>query len=466
MAEKLLMIALSPTMEDGTIGTWVKKEGDDIESGDIICEVETDKATMDYESTQEGRLLKILVPEGGSATVGRPIGIIGEEGEEIDGLVNEAEEELAAGGSPAGGAESPRGTAGSEAAAGSGAGERRAADEGRTAGAGVAGGGTKAGSGAAAGGHGTPAAPAASAPGGHVKSSPLARVLADKHGIDIGAVRGSGPEGRVVKRDVEKAIQRQTADTGKAGRSAPGSGRGAAGTPAPGLPAYIATETRPISQKRRIIARRLSESKFSAPHYYLKISAAVDSLFAARRDLNRSRQEDKVSFNSFLIKLAAETLKKHPQVRSGWQEDSITTFGNIDIGIAVAQKDGLITPVVRACESKGILQIDGELKELIQRARSGKLTPDEYENAVFTISNLGSYGIEEFTAIINPPGSAILAVGAVQKQKIYDEDEEGVLKSMLKLTLSCDHRVVDGAVGALFLRDFKDSLENPIHALY
>ena len=438
MAEKLLMIALSPTMEDGTIGTWVKKEGDDIESGDIICEVETDKATMDYESTQEGRLLKILVPEGGSATVGRPIGIIGEEGEDIDGLVKEAEEELAAGGSPAGGAESPRGTAG----------------------------GTKAGSGAAAGGHGTPAAPAASAPGGHVKSSPLARVLADKHGIDIGAVRGSGPEGRIVKRDVEKAIQRQTADTGKAGRPAPGSGHGAAGTPAPGLPAYIATETRPISQKRRIIARRLSESKFSAPHYYLKISAAVDSLFAARRDLNRSRQEDKVSFNSFLIKLAAETLKKHPQVRSGWQEDSITTFGNIDIGIAVAQKDGLITPVVRACGSKGILQIDGELKELIQRARSGKLTPDEYENAVFTISNLGSYGIEEFTAIINPPGSAILAVGAVQKQKIYDEDEEGVLKSMLKLTLSCDHRVVDGAVGALFLRDFKDSLENPIHALY
>ncbi len=438
MAEKLLMIALSPTMEDGTIGTWVKKEGDDIESGDIICEVETDKATMDYESTQEGRLLKILVPEGGSATVGRPIGIIGEEGEAIDGLVKEAEEELAAGGSPAGGAESPRGTAG----------------------------GTKAGSGAAAGGHGTPAAPTASAPGGHVKSSPLARVLADKHGIDIGAVRGSGPEGRVVKRDVEKAIQRQTADTGKAGRPAPGSGHGAAGTPAPALPAYIATETRPISQKRRIIARRLSESKFTAPHYYLKISAAVDSLFAARQGLNRSRQEDKVSFNSFLIKLAAETLKKHPQVRSGWQEDSITTFGNIDIGIAVAQKDGLITPVVRACGSKGILQIDGELKELIQRARSGKLTPDEYENAVFTISNLGSYGIEEFTAIINPPGSAILAVGAVQKQKIYDEDEEGVLQSMLKLTLSCDHRVIDGAVGALFLRDLKDSLENPIHALY
>ena len=415
MAEKLLMIALSPTMEDGTIGTWVKKEGDDIESGDIICEVETDKATMDYESTQEGKLLKILVPEGGSATVGRPIGIIGEEGEDIDGLIKDAEQELAAGKEDA----APEPEAGPAVGKGLGGPVRTAAEQ----------------------------------EGGHVKSSPLARVLADKHGIDIGAVRGSGPEGRVVKRDVEKAARRTGGEEAESGAVT-------------GTPARPTTETRPISQKRRIIARRLSESKFSAPHYYLKISAAVDSLFAARQDLNRSRQEDKVSFNSFLIKLAAETLKKHPQVRSGWQEDSITTFGNIDIGIAVAQKDGLITPVVRDCGSKGILRIDGELKELIQRARSGKLTPDEYENAVFTVSNLGSYGIEEFTAIINPPGSAILAVGAVQKQKIYDESEEGILRSMLKLTLSCDHRVVDGAVGALFLRDFKDSLENPIHALY
>jgi len=415
MAEKLLMIALSPTMEDGTIGTWVKKEGDDIESGDIICEVETDKATMDYESTQEGKLLKILVPEGGSATVGRPIGIIGEEGEDIDGLIKDAEQELAAGKEDA----APEPEAGPAVGKGLGGPVRTAAEQ----------------------------------EGGHVKSSPLARVLADKHGIDIGAVRGSGPEGRVVKRDVEKAARRTGGEEAESGAVT-------------GTPARPTTETRPISRKRRIIARRLSESKFSAPHYYLKISAAVDSLFAARQDLNRSRQEDKVSFNSFLIKLAAETLKKHPQVRSGWQEDSITTFGNIDIGIAVAQKDGLITPVVRDCGSKGILRIDGELKELIQRARSGKLTPDEYENAVFTVSNLGSYGIEEFTAIINPPGSAILAVGAVQKQKLYDESEEGILRSMLKLTLSCDHRVVDGAVGALFLRDFKDSLENPIHALY
>ncbi len=415
MAEKLLMIALSPTMEDGTIGTWVKKEGDDIESGDIICEVETDKATMDYESTQEGKLLKILVPEGGSATVGRPIGIIGEEGEDIDGLIKDAEQELAAGKEDA----APEPEAGPAVGKGLGGPVRTAAEQ----------------------------------EGGHVKSSPLARVLADKHGIDIGSVRGSGPEGRVVKRDVEKAARR----TG---------GEEAESEAVTGTPARLTTETRPISRKRRIIAQRLSESKFNAPHYYLKVSAAVDSLFAARRELNRTRPDAKVSFNAFLLKLAAETLKKHPQVRSGWQGDSIVTFGSIDIGIAVAQRDGLITPVVRDCGNKGILRIDAELKELVRRARSGKLTPDEYENAVFTVSNLGSYGIEEFTAIINPPGSAILAVGAVQKQKIYDESEEGILRSMLKLTLSCDHRVVDGAVGALFLRDFKDSLENPIHALY
>lgn len=430
MAEKLLMIALSPTMEDGTIGTWVKKEGDDIASGDIICEVETDKATMDYESTQEGKLLKILVPEGGSATVGRPIGIIGGEGEDIEGLIKEAEQELAAGGT---GAED-------EARPGRPAGKEDAAPEPEA--------------GPAVGkGLGGPVRTAAEQEGGHVKSSPLARVLADKHGIDIGSVRGSGPEGRVVKRDVEKAARR----TG---------GEEAESEAVTGTPARLTTETRPISRKRRIIAQRLSESKFNAPHYYLKVSAAVDSLFAARRELNRTRPDAKVSFNAFLIKLAAETLKKHPQVRSGWQGDSIVTFGSIDIGIAVAQRDGLITPVVRDCGNKGILRIDAELKELVRRARSGKLTPDEYENAVFTVSNLGSYGIEEFTAIINPPGSAILAVGAVQKQKIYDESEEGVLKSMLKLTLSCDHRVVDGAVGALFLRELKESLENPIHAMY
>lgn len=420
MAEKLLMIALSPTMETGTIGTWQKQEGDEIVSGDVICEVETDKATMDYEAVQEGTLLRILVEEGGAAAVGQPIGIIGEAGENIDDLVREAQKELESGDSTA------------EGGAQQGPPEK------------------------AAGGGQVPSA-------GHVKSSPLARALADKHGIDIASVNGSGPEGRVVKRDIEKAVRRQSG-----GRAAQTVQAAEAGGPRGAGEAMYAgqDEVKPVSRKRRVIADRLSESKFGAPHYYLKLRAAVDLLLEARKQLNADRREGKVSFNSFLIKLAAEALKRHPEVRSTWQGDSILTHGSIDIGIAVAQPDGLITPVIKNCGGKGILQIDRELKDLVDKARTNKLSPDEYQGAVFTISNLGSYGIEEFTAIINPPGSAILAVGAIQKEQLFDSEDNARLRQMLSMTLSCDHRVIDGAVGALFMKDLKGMLENPVTALY
>jgi pyruvate dehydrogenase E2 component (dihydrolipoamide acetyltransferase) len=428
MAEKLVMIALSPTMETGTIGSWQKQEGDEIVSGDVICEVETDKATMDYEAVQEGTLLRVLVEEGGAAAVGQPIGIIGEAGEDIDDLVREAQKELESGGStaeegaaPAGAAQQgpPEQTAGGEASTGGGQG------------------------------------PSA----GHVKSSPLARALADKHGIDIASVNGSGPDGRVVKRDIEKAVRRQS------GASAPGNAAG--GLRGADEAVYAGQdEVKPVSKKRRVIAERLSESKFGAPHYYLKLRAAVDLLLEARKQLNAARQDGKVSFNSFLIKLAAEALKRHPEVRSTWQGDSILTHGSIDIGIAVAQPDGLITPVIRNCGGKGIMQIDRELKDFVDKARTNKLSPDEYQGAVFTISNLGSYGIDEFTAIINPPGSAILAVGAIQKEQLFDNEDNLRLRQMLTMTLSCDHRVIDGAVGALFMKDLKNMMENPVTALY
>ena len=433
MAEKLLMIALSPTMETGTIGSWQKQEGDEIASGDVICEVETDKATMDYEAVQEGTLLRILVEEGGAVAVGQPIGIIGESGEDIDDLVQEAEQELKS--------EEQKGAAGTASEEESEKSPKPATVTRKK--------------------HEAEGQAAVEQPSeGHIKSSPLARVLADKHGIDIHTVNGSGPEGRIVKRDIEKAVQRLSGRTARQ-TAEEGAARGAGEA----LSAET-DEVRPVSRKRQVIAERLSESKFGAPHYYLKLRAAVNLLLDARKQLNASRNEGKVSFNSYLIKLAAETLKRHPDVRSTWQGDSILIHGSIDIGIAVAQQDGLITPVIRNCGGKGILQIDRELKDLVDRARTNKLSPEEYQGAVFTISNLGSYGIEEFTAIINPPGSAILAVGAIQKEQLFDEEDRPYLQNMLSMTLSCDHRVIDGAVGALFMRDLKSGLENPVSALY
>jgi pyruvate dehydrogenase E2 component (dihydrolipoamide acetyltransferase) len=223
----------------------------------------------------------------------------------------------------------------------------------------------------------------------------------------------------------------------------------------------------PLSGKRRTIARRLSESKFSAPHYYLKIDVAVEGLLAARAALNRGREE-KVSLNAFLIKLASEALKRHPEINAGWEEDAIVRRGRIDIGLAVAQEDGLITPVLRDCGTKGILAIDAELKELVPRARENRLKPEEYSGAGFTISNLGSTGILEFTAIINPPGAAILAVGRIDGKAVEDAGQPGGirLQPTMILTMSCDHRVIDGAVGAAFLAALKQLMEDPVRALY
>jgi len=423
MAEKLLMIALSPTMETGTIGSWQKLEGDSISSGDVICEVETDKATMDYEAMQEGILLKILAHNGASLAIGQPIGIIGESGEDIESLIQEAKKELESAPDAAPGVKRTDAAAQKPAT-------KQAATE-------------------------VPAPSGSVSTAGHIKASPLARTLAVKYGIDLSTVRGSGPDGRIVKRDIEGAAKQLSTTAAFAA--------GAGTAEAMYTPQ---DEVKPVSRKRRIIAQRLAESKFGAPHYYLKISAGVDTLLEARKQLNTGRKEDKVSFNAYMLKLAAETLKRHPAVRSTWQGDSILTHGSIDIGLAVAQPDGLITPVVKNCGGKGILQIDSELKDLIARAQQGKLSPEEYQGAVFTITNLGSFGIEEFTAIINPPGSAILAVGSIMKQQVFGDDDHPEIQSMMKMTLSCDHRVIDGAVGAHFLRDLKNSLENPITALY
>jgi pyruvate dehydrogenase E2 component (dihydrolipoamide acetyltransferase) len=423
MPEKVFMIALSPTMETGTLARWRKKEGDTVASGDVLCEVETDKATMDYESTAEGTLLKILLPEGGQARVGDTIAIVGKPGEDISALL--ADHGPAA--KPAAGKAMPAAARAPVAA-----------------------------SGAAPG-----IVPGAA---GRLRSSPLARKLAAQKGVDLRALRGSGPEGRIVRRDVE-AAPAGTALRAGAGAPLPGSVISPLGMPpAAPLQPGPGDEVVPLSRMRQVIARRLAESMYTAPHFYLTVAVGVDELLAARSRLNAGR-EKKLSINAFLMAIAGRALARHPAVNSTWNGDSLLRHAAADIGLAVALPEGLITPVVRDCGHKGISVIDAELADLVEKARAGKLAPEQYSGATFTISNLGMAGIDEFTAIINPPGSAILAVGAARKEPVVEEGDAIVVRQRMRLTLSCDHRVVDGAVGAAFLRDLADMLEKPLLAL-
>ena len=435
MAEKVVMTALSPTMEEGTIVAWRKKEGDTVSSGEVLCEVETDKATMDYEATQEGVLLKIVRGDGSSSSVGQTIAILGEKGEDVSAMVKEAQSEESSSGGDKSVADKPDAgeaeTSDAETGATSGSSAKGAADPG----------------GDSAGGESTAKEPSDA---GTVKSSPLARKIAADRGIDIGQVSGSGPGGRVVKADVESFSPRAASP---------------AKSSAPRASAAGEDQKIPVSGKRAVIARRLAESKFSAPHYYLKSSVTMDGAMAARAQLNKELPE-KAGFNAFLMKFVAEALKRHPGVNAGWHGDHIMQYGSIDIGLAVDVGNGLITPIVRNCGNKGVVAIDDELKVLIKKAGDGKLSPDEYTGATFTISNLGSFGIEEFTAIINPPGAAILAVGSIAKSVVVNEQDEIDVAQVMKMTLSCDHRVIDGAAGGRFLFELKQIIENPVRVLF
>lgn len=412
MAEKLFMTALSPTMERGIITQWLKKEGDSIVSGDIICEVETDKAVMEYEADFDAVLLKILVSEGQGAAVGETIGVYGEAGEDVSGFTVSAIE-----------AEVVEIAETTESVSDKPAAELSHTSE-------VPG-------------------PASSAGGRRIKVSPLARKMAAAKHISLETVKGSGHDGRIIKRDIERLAENYTASQAAE-------------------PVSAESTVTANSAMRSTIADRLTASKFSAPHFYLTMRADMTSLMAARKSY-ALQNETKISINSYLIKLSAAALKKHPKVNSSWENDGIRKFGSADIGFAVALDDGLIAPVIKTCEQKGIISIDKEFKDLAAKAKKGSLSSSEYSGAGFSISNLGSYGIEEFTAIINPPGSAILAVGAVVKTPIVETSHEGndelVIKPMMKMTLSCDHRVIDGAVGAAFLAELKKMIENPIEAL-
>ena len=439
MAEKVLMLALSPTMETGTIVNWTKKEGDKVQEGDILCEVETDKATMEYESQNEGTFLKIVVPAGKEAAIGQTIAIIGETGEDVAPLMKEIEAEEAA--APAGSEQEAPELPVQEQAAG-----HRVVTIADTQ---------------------QPASVITGTLPEGVRASPVARRLADQHSIDIRQVQGSGPEGRIVKRDIEAAAlggaAAKTMTPPAAAQGAPAHAPSIAA--AAHTPVEMTTQKIALSGKRKVIAQRLSESKFSAPHYYLRSIVAMDDLLQARKELNR-RVPEKVSFNAFLIKFVAEALRRHPIVNAGWQSDHILQYGRADIALAVAQPDGLITPIVRDCWNRGILTIDAELKVLIDKAKNNKLKPEEFTGATFTITNLGSYGIHDFTAVINPPGSAILAVGEARREPVVGDDDEIEIRTNTVLSLSCDHRVIDGAEGALFMQDLRGMMENPIQVLY
>lgn len=406
MAEIVRMPKLSDTMTEGVVAKWHKKVGDKIKSGDLLADIETDKATMEFESFNDGVLLYQGVSEGATAPVDSILAILGKEGEDISAL-------LAEGAAPAKAAESKKEESRpAEAAAPK---EEKAAEP--------------------------ESAPAATGDG-RLLASPLAKSIAKEKGLDLNAVKGTGEGGRIVKRDVENY-------TPAAKTSAPAT--------VSGEESY---EEVPLSQMRKTIARRLAESKFSAPHFYLTMDLDMDNAISTRKAINEFG-ETKISFNDLVIKAAALALKKHPKVNSSWLGDKIRYNHHVHIGVAVAIEDGLVVPVVKFADAKSLPALNEEVKRFAAKARDKKLQPAEMEGSTFTISNLGMYGIESFTAIINPPGSCILAVGAIRQEPVV-KNGQVVPGNRMKVTLSCDHRSVDGATGSEFLLTFKQLLENPV----
>ncbi|MEP7075637.1 MAG: pyruvate dehydrogenase complex dihydrolipoamide acetyltransferase [Acidobacteriota bacterium] len=429
MAEKFLMPKLSPTMEEGQISRWVKNEGDNYDANETLAEVDTDKATMEMTALSGGTLLKILKGAGETALLGEPIAIIGKAGEDISGLLKDISSN---GGSAKPVAEEPKAETPQPE-------EPKAetpepADLVKSTG---------------------PAISQDQAPpsNGRMIVSPIAARMAAENSVDLKTVAGSGPNGRIIKRDIEEAL---------AGGSKPAAAR--TFTPSTVVDAS-AFNDETTSRMRRVIASRLAESIGPIPTFYLTTEIEMDSVLSARKSVNaKLSDEAKVSVNDIIIKAAAMALVKHPFVNSSYQDETIRFYQQADIGVAVAIDEGLITPVVRGANLKGISDIAAEVKDLAAKARSKKLQPDEYTGATFSISNLGMFGIKEFTAIINPPEAGILAIGGAQPTPVV-RDGAIVIRDIMHVTMSCDHRVVDGATGAKFLQTFKQMLEDPITML-
>ena len=423
MATKVHMEALSPTMEEGRLVKWLKREGDAVKAGDTLAEVETDKAVMDLVARADGTLLKVMLPEGSTLAVGAVVAYIGKAGEKVDngsgelGVVPSAPKPAAAV-APQPAAPSPVATRSEPLP--------------------------------------TPHSPVA---GGRVKASPLARRLADERGVDLKLVQGSGPGGRVVLRDVEGA-GKQTPVPGPR-TPVPSSG----GAPYEGFgPPY---EDVPLTQIRKTIAKRLAASLGPVPHFFLTSDVDMERAADAREALNKQlgEQGGKISYNDIILKATALALRKHRACNAWYQDDHIRYWNEVHIGMAVAVEDGLITPVIRHADLKSLAEIGAEARELAARARSRRLKPDEYTGSTFSVSNLGMFDIEHFTAVINPPESGIVAIGSIVPTPVAGADGTVTVRRRLKLTMSCDHRVIDGATGAQFLQTLKGMLENPLAML-
>ena len=414
MEEVVLMPRLSDTMTEGVIASWNKNVGDAVKKGDVLAEIETDKATMELESYKNGTLLYQGAAKGEKIAVNDLLCIIGDAGKvNVEAIVAAAKGGVPAASNTAASAAAPAAPQAGDAAA-----EEVTAETAGTA-------------------------------NGRVKASPLARRLAAEKGIDINKVSGSSDGGRIVKSDIDNYKAAATA---------------AASSKAPAAPAgQVSFDEVPVSQMRKVIAKRLAESKFTAPHFYLTMSIDMDAAVASRARLNEV-SKIKISFNDMVLKACAVALKQHPAVNSSWLGDKIRVNHHVNIGVAVAVEDGLLVPVVRFADTKSLSQIAGEVKEYAQKAKDKKLQPSDWEGNTFTISNLGMFGIEEFTAIINPPDACILAVGGISQVPVV-KNGAIVPGNVMKVTLSCDHRVVDGATGSAFLQTLKSLLEEPLRML-
>ncbi len=421
MANPILMPALSPTMEEGTLARWLKKEGDEIQSGDIIAEIETDKATMEVEAVDEGRLAKIVVSEGSqNVKVNSVIAVIAEEGDDDSDI--EAAMQIS----------SPVAPKAAEPTAAAAKVENT-----------------------------QPVQSSAPSGGNRIFASPLARRIAANEGLDLTSISGTGPRGRIVKKDVEAALNAPHAAAAPVAEKA----QTTPSQTALGLPSDLPFEDIPNNGMRKTIASRLVQSKNEVPHYYVSIDCELDALLDLRKTLNGQSPSGegafKVSVNDMIIKAAALALKDVPEMNVAWGGDFIRRFAQADIAVAVATDGGLITPIVKNAGSKGLSTISSEMKDLAKRAREGKLAPNEYQGGTFTISNLGMFGTKQFQAIVNPPAAGILAIGAGEKRPIVKNDALAIA-TVMTVTLSADHRSTDGAVGALFIKAFKKYIENPL----
>ncbi|TPD70021.1 pyruvate dehydrogenase complex dihydrolipoamide acetyltransferase [Flavobacterium microcysteis] len=421
------MPRLSDTMTDGTVATWLKKVGDKINEGDILAEIETDKATMEFESFNSGTLLYIGIPEGDSAPVDSLLAIIGPEGTDISGIA----ENFKKGGAVAAPAKEEKAEESKSETAESKEETVETVSDGR-----------------------------------RIFISPLAKKIAEEKNINISQVKGTGENGRIVKSDIENF--KPAAATSQAPASQETAAKPEATAAAPAVKPFVPagetySEEIKNSQMRKVIAKRLSESKFTAPHYYLTIEVAMDGAMASRSTIN-SLPDTKVSFNDMVIKACAMALKKHPKVNSQWKDDVTVIHHHVHIGVAVAVEDGLVVPVLKFADQLSLTQIGANVRDVAGRAKNKKLQPAEMEGSTFTVSNLGMFGITEFTSIINQPNSAILSVGAIVEKPVV-RNGQIVVGNTMKVTLACDHRTVDGATGAEFLQTLRQYLENPVTML-